>query len=163
MSDLVESLKWMVARMIGRGTGRVESDAGGAQVVQVQMNDREVRDKTPRLAEYGFQSNPPDGFDALVVFLGGVRSSGVVVATGHQQYRIKSLQTGEVCISDNQGQKVYLSQSGIRIDGAGHNINIINAPQVIVTGGDVIADGISLKNHHHGGVQSGGSNTGVPV
>lgn len=29
--------------------------------------------------------------------------------------------------------------------------------------GDVIADGISLKNHIHGGVQSGGSNTTPPV
>jgi len=31
------------------------------------------------------------------------------------------------------------------------------------TGGDIIADTISLKEHIHSGVQSGGSNTGVPV
>ena len=34
---------------------------------------------------------------------------------------------------------------------------------VIVTSGDVEADGISLKTHVHGGVDSGSSNTGVPV
>lgn len=32
-----------------------------------------------------------------------------------------------------------------------------------VSGGDVIADGVSLKTHVHSGVQSGGSNTGQPV
>lgn len=31
-----------------------------------------------------------------------------------------------------------------------------------VTGGDVTADGISLKTHKHGGVQSGGALTGAP-
>lgn len=40
-------------------------------------------------------------------------------------------------------------------------INIIAAGNVNVSG-DVIADGISLVNHIHGGVQSGGSNTGKP-
>jgi len=33
---------------------------------------------------------------------------------------------------------------------------------VIITSGDVIADGISLKNHTHGGVQPGSGSTGVP-
>ena len=33
---------------------------------------------------------------------------------------------------------------------------------IIVTSGDVIADGISLKNHTHGGVQTGTGSTGVP-
>lgn len=33
----------------------------------------------------------------------------------------------------------------------------------IVTGGDVVADGISLKTHVHSGVMGGGSDTGPPV
>lgn len=32
-----------------------------------------------------------------------------------------------------------------------------------VSGGDVIADGVSLKTHVHSGIQAGGSNTGQPV
>lgn len=39
----------------------------------------------------------------------------------------------------------------------------VNAPTVTVPSGDVIASGISLVHHVHGGVQSGGSNTGQPV
>lgn len=34
---------------------------------------------------------------------------------------------------------------------------------VVVFGGDVTADGISLKTHVHGGVQAGGGNTGGPI
>lgn len=40
-------------------------------------------------------------------------------------------------------------------------VNIIAAGNVNVTG-DVVADGISLKNHIHGGVESGGSTTSKP-
>ena len=32
-----------------------------------------------------------------------------------------------------------------------------------VTGGDIVADGISLKTHVHGGVQTGSGDTGAPV
>jgi phage baseplate assembly protein gpV len=38
----------------------------------------------------------------------------------------------------------------------------ITASNNVIVKGDVIADGISLKNHTHGGVESGGSNTGKP-
>ena len=38
----------------------------------------------------------------------------------------------------------------------------LQSGDIIVTGGDVIADGISLKTHVHGGVDSGGSNTDPP-
>lgn len=38
----------------------------------------------------------------------------------------------------------------------------ITAQNNVIVNGDVIADGISLKNHTHGGVESGGSNTGTP-
>jgi hypothetical protein len=49
------------------------------------------------------------------------------------------------------------------LDGA---VNIVfsgAAGQVNVTNGDVIAGGISLMTHVHGGVQPGGGDTGVPV
>ena len=38
----------------------------------------------------------------------------------------------------------------------------ITAPGNVIVHGDVIADGISLKNHTHGGVQTGGGNTAGP-
>lgn len=56
----------------------------------------------------------------------------------------------------------------IELDGS-NNINIVapasvnvSSPQVVVTGGDVIADGISLKHHTHPGVEPGAGSTGEP-
>lgn len=40
---------------------------------------------------------------------------------------------------------------------------IVTGSDITVTGGDVIADGISLKNHVHGGVSPGAANTGKPA
>ena len=40
---------------------------------------------------------------------------------------------------------------------------IINNNGINVTNGDIVVDSISLKTHVHGGVQSGGSNTGTPI
>lgn len=44
----------------------------------------------------------------------------------------------------------------------GSNVDV-NSGTITVTGGDVIADGISLKNHVHGGVSPGAANTGKPA
>jgi hypothetical protein len=50
----------------------------------------------------------------------------------------------------------------VAINGNGGSIAISDAT-VSVTSGDVVADGISLKTHVHGGVQPGGGDTGPPV
>src|SRR5581483_6754840 len=71
----------------------------------------------PSLAEYGFQSLPPAGSDVVLLCLAGDHTEGVIVATGNQTYRMRGLADGEVAISDDKGQFVYLSADGIRIDG----------------------------------------------
>jgi phage gp45-like len=166
---MMQELYWRLQRLLGRGRGRVTSDDGPIQLVQVELNALETRDGIPNVQQFGFASYPPDGFTAVVSFLAGDRTSGVVTATSHQQYRFK-LQAGEVALSDDKGQSIYLSAAGIRIEGAGLPIEIHGAPtvtvnggDVIVSGGDVIANGISLQRHVHTGVQAGPSNTGTPT
>ena len=167
---MLELLYWRLQRLLGRGRGRVISDDGPVQLVQVEVSGLETRDGIPLMQHYGFQSSAPDGFGAVVSFLGGERTAGVVTATVHQKYRFKPLQTGEVCLSDDKGQSIYLSAGGITINGGTLPITINNAASVtvndcnvVVQDGDVIANGISLLNHVHSGVMAGGSTTGVPV
>ncbi len=88
------------------------NDAGGVQMMQVKLNALETRDNTPRIPEFGLTSNPPVGSDAIVVFLGGDRSNGVVLGTVHQASRPKNLGPGETMLYSQDGKYVYLTASG---------------------------------------------------
>ena len=149
--------------MLSRGAVTLANAAGKLQTLQVSLLADENKDVVEHFEPYGFTSCPKAGAEVLAAFLDGDRSHGVVVVAADRRYRIKALQAGEVAIYDDLGHKIKLTRTGIVIDGATHNISIINCPQVTVAGGDVVADGISLKTHKHGGVQSGSAQTGVPV
>ncbi|NHR07640.1 phage baseplate assembly protein [Chromobacterium haemolyticum] len=127
---------WM---LVGRGKTTTVNDAGPIQMVQVKLGADEVRDNTRRAAEYGFTSSPPAGSDAVLVFVGGDRSNGVVIATNHQASRLKNLQPGEVAIFDNQGQSVYLTRAGIVVNGAGLPLTVNSTPVVTVNAATKIA------------------------
>jgi phage gp45-like len=155
-----------VQHVIGRGRVTTGNDAGNVQLLQVKLGADEIRDNTPRLAEFGFTSMPPAGSDAVVVFIGGDRSNGAIIATGHQASRLKGLKPGEAAIFDDQGQSVFLTRTGIVINCAGLPMTIngnVTVNGTVSATTDVIAAGTSLHTHHHGGVASGGSNTGGPV
>lgn len=145
-----------VQLLVGRGRIHIGNDAGIVQTHQVELSPLELRD-LPRAAEYGFASMPKPGCHAIVVFVGGDRSNGVIVATHDQANRLKNLQPGEAAIYDDQGQSVWIKRDGIVIDGAGKPVSIVNAPHVT-------HDGVNIgKDHKHSGVQSGASQTGTPV
>ncbi|VVP61980.1 hypothetical protein PS870_06493 [Pseudomonas fluorescens] len=115
--------------------GRVtfSDDSQTAQLLQVKLNDTETRDGTPRIAEFGFTSRPPDGSDVLVVFLGGDRSKGVVVATGHQASRPINLLAGESMLYDLQGKSIHLTASdGIVVKAQEAPLTVNNATTVAV-------------------------------
>lgn len=121
---------WMIVRALGRGRLTAVDDSGPVQSVQAQLSQSELRDGTPRVAEYGFHSNPPAGADAVLVFLGGDRTQGVVIACGHQKYRMTGLASGEVALADDLGQTVYLTRTGIVVKGAGLPMLITDTPQI---------------------------------
>lgn len=71
--------------------------------------------------------------------------------------------TGDFTINGHTIKNGNLTVNGnITIVGNGSGTVNASGCTVNLTGGDVIADGVSLKNHTHGGVQTGGGNTGVP-
>ena len=117
---------------IGRGRKTTGDDSGNIQKLQVQLGQNEVRDNTPRLAEFGFTSMPPDGSDLVVLFIGGDRSNGVIIASGDIATRMKNLQPGESALYDSLGKHVYLKVDQIEIDAKNQPVNIINATTVTV-------------------------------
>lgn len=151
----IERMWRRVQLLVGRGRIQIGSDAGVVQTHQVELSPLELRD-LPRAAEYGFASMPIPGCHAIVVFVGGDRSNGVIVATHDQAHRLKNLQPGEAAIYDDQGQSVWIKRGGIVIECAGKPLTINDCPSIK-------HDGVEIgKTHVHGGVQTGGSNTSVP-
>ena len=74
MTGVMERLWRRVQLMSSWGRVTFSDDSRSAQLLQVKLHDSETRDDTPRIAEFGLTSRPPDGSDVLVVFLGGDRS-----------------------------------------------------------------------------------------
>lgn len=141
--------------LVGRGRITFAKDEGPVQVHQVQVNDREIIDM-PRIMEYGFSSMPKVGCQAVVIFVGGERSNGVILGTNDERARLAGLQPGEVALYDDQGQSVWIKRGGIVIECAGKPLTINDCPSIK-------HDGVEIgKLHVHGGVQSGGSKTSVP-
>ena len=187
MRQQIERLYRMILLAVGRGRVKTVVDDGNVQFVQVVLGQLETRDKTPRLAEYGFASSPPVDSDAIVLFVAGDRSNGVVVATGHQASRLKNLARGEAAIYDDQGRWIWIKRDSIEIEAGEKPINITNAtvvtieattkvrletPKLEVTGEitaggnitDVVrsmaADRAKYNVHKHTGVTVGGGTSG---
>lgn len=156
MTGVMERLWRRVQLMSSWGRVTFSDDSRSAQLLQVKLNDSETRDDTPRIAEFGLTSRPPDGSDVLVVFLGGDRSKGVVVATAHQGSRPKGLLAGEIMLYDLWGKSVYLTKAGgIVVEAQGAPVTVNNATTVTINAadsvelvtpllhvtGDIVADG----------------------
>jgi phage gp45-like len=90
-----------IASMLGVGRITAMNDSGDTQSVQYQT-PLEVA-SAPRMAEFGFSSGLPVGSDVVLAFLGGDRSSPVVIATNHQSYRHADLQPGEAVVYNQWG------------------------------------------------------------
>jgi hypothetical protein len=109
--------------------------------------------------------------------LGGVTGLGGGTATAARQANLAALvfvplgATSFPAAPD--GFAVVYGPNGVVIKNAAGDTTItvtaagvtiaLTGGNVTVTGGDVIADGISLKTHIHSGVQTGGGNSGPPV
>lgn len=156
ITGVMERLWRRVQLMSSWGRVTFSDDSNSAQLLQVKLNDSETRDDTPRIAEFGLTSRPPAGSDVLVVFLGGDRSKGVVVATAHQASRPKGLLTGETMLYDLWGKSVHLTKAGgIVVEAQGAPVTVNNATTVTINAadsvelvtpllhvtGDIVADG----------------------
>lgn len=123
------------------GKGRITrvDDSGPVQMLQVQLNAFETRDRTPRLAEFGFTSNPPLQSDVEMDFIAGDRSNGVAIATGHQSSRPTGLNEGESMLYDLWGKSVWLTKDGgIVVEAKNSPVTINNATTVTINAAEKI-------------------------
>lgn len=130
MNQLVRRAATRIASMLGIGRITALKDSGVVQTVQYQT-PLEVA-SAPRLAEFGFSSGLPKGTDVVLAFIGGDRSSPVVIATNHQGYRRTGLKDGETVIYSQWGQEVLLTKEGVFVDAKGKDVEVNNATNVTI-------------------------------
>lgn len=114
------------------GRGEVTGVNGGTKMrtLQISLLAGEPKDDVEHFEPYGFTSEVKVGSEPLALFFDGDRSHGVVVVVADRRYRLTGLQSGEVAIYDDLGQKVHLTRDGIVIDGAGLPMIFTNTPTV---------------------------------
>lgn len=132
-SRIWERLARRVLYLIGRARVNLIDDSGPVQKAQVTVNGLETIDAMPRIQEFGFTSVPPKDSDATLVFIGGDRSNGVIVATNHQETRPRGLLAGETMIYTQDGKQIYLTASGgIKVAANGQPVEVDNATVVTI-------------------------------
>lgn len=110
LTRLLKNIQSRVLLMIGRGVLMAVSDNANAQVCQVSLLDGELKSNVERVQDYGMTSVPPAGSLATVLFVGGDRSNGVIIAAENRKIRVKGLKAGEVAIYTDEGDEIYLKR-----------------------------------------------------
>ena len=171
MTGNLAGLARRIAMAAARGIVRAVGDGTDLQTLRIGLMEDEAKDGVERVQEYGFTSHPLPGADCVAIFIGGNRDHGAVVATDDRRHRPGGLAAGDVAIYDNRGHQVHLSAGGVEITAPG--LVTITAPIVEINGdvsitgaatlaGNLVADGVSLRDHVHPENDSGGP-TDPPV
>ena len=106
-------------------------------------------------------SIPLEGSRGILIAYGGSKSNASLINVDDKRFGKFTLQPGDVCIySKNGAHTIYRDNdiieilSGTKTITIGGMTAVISSAGIEVTGGDIIADGISLKDHKHGGSPS---------
>lgn len=120
-------------RLAFRGVITLVKSAGAVQLVQLDGLSGEQLQGAELFQHYGYTSNPPAGSMCIVLPIGGKTAHGIIIATEHGTYRLKNLAPGEVALSDDQGQKIHITRTGIVVDGGGKPVIVQNVSTLDVT------------------------------
>jgi phage baseplate assembly protein V len=163
-----------VKNMLARGTVVLVDALKKMQSLQLRLTADELKDNVEHFEPYGFTSNPLAGAEVLTAFIGGDRSHAVVLVASDRRYRIQELESGEVAIYTDEGDKIHLKRGRI-IDIETETLNIkasgsvnFDTPTITQTGqivsqGDQVAGGISQIGHVHTSTQPGSGQSGGPA
>ncbi|WP_312993400.1 phage baseplate assembly protein V [Achromobacter animicus] len=177
MSALGNALRNVVVR----GVVAVVDAGRKLQAIQVRLTAGEVKGNVEHFEPYGWTSHPHPGAEAVVAFLGGDRSHGVVLCATDRRYRLVELEAGEVAIYSDEGDSVVLKRGRVvevttevfRLNAKRCELNapegiVLNAGVVSASGSikaelDIVAGETSVQGHRHKDVQPGSGTSGGPV
>ncbi len=121
----VKPLRVRVLNTVTRAIVKLVDDSKAFQELQVTMLDGETRSDVERVQQYGFTSKPLEGAEAIAVCVGGRRDHAVVIAVDDRRHRIGNLESGEVAVYTDQGDKIVIKRGG--------NIEVTASTKVLIT------------------------------
>lgn len=141
MRAYLDDLRNRVRLMVGRAVISAVYDDGAIQTMRGQLLAGETQDDMERVQQYGFTARPHGGAEGVVVFPGGSRDHGLVIAVEDRRYRLRGLQAGEVALYDDLERKVLMGREGIVVEGKDHPVTVkstvkvrLEAPMLECTG-----------------------------
>jgi phage baseplate assembly protein V len=173
VNKLLAPLRNQLANLVARAVVQLVNDGAKLQLVQLGVLEGETREGCERFQEYGFTSVPHPGAEAVVLFVGGRRDHGLVVAVDDRRYRKKDLAPGESAIYSDEGDYVVLKRGRIVEVKAGAKL-LVDAPELELGGGtmqpaalatalrtELDAIWTALGAHVHAGVTAGSAMSGT--
>lgn len=135
LSKLLAPLRTRILNLVARAVVQLVNDETKLQLLQLGVLADETRSEVERMQNYGFTSVPLPGAECLVLFVGGRRDHGVVVAADDRRHRLKGLQPGEVAVYNNAGGQVVLRADG-SIEVEGTSVIFNGGAQPVARAGD---------------------------
>ena len=109
---MIRALAVRIANSLARAVVQVIDDSKGIQMLQLGVLEGEDVDDCERFQEYGFNSVPLAGAEAVVVFPNGDRGHPLVVAVDDRRHRPTDWDSGDTGTYNHAGLKVQLKASG---------------------------------------------------
>ena len=120
------------------------------QLLQVEVLKDELKDVTEHFQPYGFTSAPLENMDALVHFLSGDRSHGIVSVVADRTHRPLTLEEGDVALYHKSDERDKPAEE------ARHRITLTLGKVIIrVDALDIKCGESSLKMNYAGWVATG--------
>lgn len=109
LERLLQPIRNRIRLMVARALITAVKDQDGGITLTLDLLAGETRDGLELVQQYGMSSSPLPGSQAVTLFLGGSRDSGVVIATkGMTPETVFSLKPGEVALHTAEGDSVHL-------------------------------------------------------
>lgn len=96
--------------MVAKALVKAIVDSEDLQLMKLSLNG-ETHSEVERIQPYGLTSIPPEGAQAVVLFLGGNRDNPVVIAADDGRVRVK-VEPGEVAMYSEHGNRIVLKADG---------------------------------------------------
>ncbi len=136
-AKMLAPIKRRIMLAVARGIIESVTDSTPLQQVKVSLLADETIGKLDRVQNYGFTSVPKANSEAVVLFLGGNRDHGVVIAVDDRASRLKSLAEGDAAMYTASGAKAVLKESTKNFEITLNKIKIENNSNELI---DVLSD-----------------------